>query len=168
MDDRLTAAAEAFRTFWRTGDLDAWGAALSDDVQLLSPIFTATFDGRAEALQLYKTLFESLTDVEVGDVFGSPGGVALPWQATAGSRRIEGVDFLRLDAAGRICEVRVMLRTLVGIAAFSIAVGPSLASRYGVVRALVTRMLTWPLSPAFRALDWLAPRLVKPRPARRP
>lgn len=155
-------AADAFEKFWTDKDLDTWIGALSEDVVLLSPLFRATFHGRAEAAELYEVLAATLGDVSIVEKFVSDAGAAVVfWQATAGSRRIDGVDVLQLDGGGRIREIRVMVRPLVGLAAFSAAVGPELARIRGPVRHLVTQMLMAPLRALFLAVDLLAPRLVK-------
>jgi len=157
-------AADAFEDFWRDKDLPAWLGALSEDVVLLSPLFRATFHGRAEAAELYEVLVATLRDFVVVDKFVSDSASAVVfWQATARSRRIDGVDVLQLDGDGRIREIRVMVRPLVGLAAFSVAVGPELARVRGPVRYLVTRMLVAPLGALFLAVDVIAPRLVKAR-----
>jgi hypothetical protein len=155
-------AVDAFQGFWGSGDLATWIDALSEDVVLLSPLFRSTFHGRAAAAELYEVLLGTLGDFSVVERFVSASGSAVVfWRATAGSRRIEGIDVLQLDADGRIREIRVMVRPLVGLAAFSAAVGPELARRRGPVRHVVTRILVAPLLGLFLAIDVIASRLVK-------
>jgi hypothetical protein len=161
---RARAAADAFENFWVTKDLATWMDALSDDVVLRSPLFRATFAGRKEASELYEVLLATLSSVRVVSTFvsGSGAGAVVAWQATAGSRSIEGADVLEVDGDGRIREIRVMIRPLVGLAAFSVAVGPELARRRGPVRHLLIRALMAPLDLLFHGADLIAPHLVKP------
>ena len=155
-------AADAFQNFCTSKDLSAWVGALSEDVVLRSPLFRATFHGRGDAAELYEVLLATLGDFSVVEKFVSDSGSAVLWQATAGSRRIDGIDVFQLDEDGRIREAQVMVRPLVGLAAFSVAVGPELARRRGPVRHLATRILVSPLRALFLAVDVIAPRLVRP------
>jgi len=157
-------AADAFQSFWTSKDLQTWIGALSENVVLLSPLFRSTFNGRAEAAELYEVLAATLGDFSVVDTFVSDSGSAVVfWRATARSHLIDGIHVLQLDGDGSIREIRVMVRPLVGLAAFSVAVGPELARVRGPVRHLLTRMLVAPLGGLFLAVDVIAPRLVKAR-----
>jgi hypothetical protein len=78
----------------------------------------------------------------------------------AGRRRIEGADLLRVDSAGKISEIRVLIRPLVDIGTFARGVGPPLAGRQGRIRALALRLLSLPLGAILAVADLVASRLV--------
>jgi SnoaL-like protein len=148
-----------FRTAWRTRDLDAWAGALADDVELYSPVIRTPFRGREAAIELYGVLFDALGEFEITDEFAGGGSHAFFWRADAGGRRIEGADLLRYDRHGKIAEVRVLIRPLVGIATFAGAAGPPLAAKRGPIRATALRILTLPLIAILATVDAVASRL---------
>jgi hypothetical protein len=148
-----------FRAAWRTRDLDAWAGALAPDVELYSPVIKSPFRGRDAAIELYGVLFQALGDLDITDEFSGGDTHAFFWHADVGGRRIEGADLLRHDAQGRITEVRVLIRPLVGIGTFAGAAGPPLAAKRGRIRALLLRILTLPLMAILAAVDAVASRL---------
>src|SRR4051812_49525431 len=85
------------------------------------------------------------------------------WRGEIGGRVVEGADFVRADARGKITEIRVFIRPLVDIGVFAGAAGPPLARRRGRLQALVLRALTLPLRALLAAVDAVAPRLAQRR-----
>jgi hypothetical protein len=152
-----------FRAAWRTRDLDAFAGALAPDVELHSPVITTPFRGREAAVELYGVLFDTLGDFDITDEFAAGDTHAFFWRANVGGGRIEGADLLRHDAQGRIAEVRVLIRPLVGIGTFAGAAGPPLAAKRGRARALLLRALTLPLKAMFAVADVVASRLSQRR-----
>jgi ketosteroid isomerase-like protein len=153
-------AEHPFREVWRTRDLAVWADSLAPDVVLHSPVISETFRGKDAAVELYGTLLETLGAMEITEELAGDGAHAFFWRADAGGRWIEGADFIRHNADGRIAEVRVLIRPLVGIAAFAGATGPAVAAKRGRARALVLRILTAPLSIMLAVADAVASRLV--------
>jgi hypothetical protein len=152
-----------FRAAWQTRDLDAWAGALAPDVELYSPVITSPFRGRDAAIELYGVLFDALGDVDITDEFEAGDTHAFFWRANVGGRRIEGADLLRHDTQGKITEVRVLIRPLVGIGTFAGAAGPPLAAKQGRARAWLLRTLTLPLRAIFAVADLVASRLSQRR-----
>jgi hypothetical protein len=152
-------AQHPFRSAWETRDLDAWMDALTPDVVLHSPVIRTPFVGREAAAELYGVLFETLGRVELTHEFTSGDTHAFFWLADAAGTRIEGADLLRFNDRGKIYEVRVLIRPLVGIGAFAAAAGPPLARRRSRARGLVLELLTVPLRWMFAAVDLIASRL---------
>ena len=155
------SAPHPFAAAWRTRDLEAWMASLSEDVTLRSPILSRPFVGKAEARELYAALFEHLTDVVITHELSGDGVYAAFWRAEAAGRRVDGTDLLTADAEGRICEIAVYIRPLRGIGAFNRALGPVLAGRRGRWRGPLVRLLNGPLGLVFAAVDRGASRLVR-------
>ena len=152
-----------FRAAWQTRDLDAWSSNFAPDIVLHSPMIQAPFRGREAATELYGVLFEALGAVEITHESSDGDAHAFFWRAESGGGSIEGADLIRADEQGRICEVRVLIRPLAGIATFAAAAGPPLAAKRGPIRARLLRLLTLPLKAIFAGVDFLAPRLTQRR-----
>jgi ketosteroid isomerase-like protein len=148
-----------FRAAWETRDIAAWSAALAPDVVLHSPIISTPFRGRDAVRELYEVLFGALGDVDITDEFAAGDTHAFFWHADLGGRDIEGADLLRMNADGKVAEVRVLIRPLVGLASFAGGVGPPLAARRGRMRAFLLRVLTVPLRAMMAIADAIASRL---------
>jgi hypothetical protein len=151
--------AHPFRTAWRTRDLEAWADALAPDVVLHSPLIEAPFVGREVAVELYEVLFEVFGDVDVTHELSDGHSYAFFWRAQLGARSIEGTDLLSYDEHGKITEVTVLIRPLLGIATFAAAAGPPLAARQSSARGMLARLLTIPLRSLFAGIDALSTRL---------
>lgn len=158
----MTAGA-AFRALWEDRDLEGWLGALDDEVELHSPLITMPFVGRATAAELYGVLLETLTDFEIVEELSDRDSYVCYWLADVGSRRIEGADFIRSNSAGKVTEVRVLVRPLVNLAAFASGVGPALAAKRGRFRAVMVRILNLPLRLVLGLTDVVAPLLIRRR-----
>lgn len=152
-----------FRAAWETRDLEGWASALAPDVVAYSPMLTAPFAGRETVVELYGVLFEALDDFEITHELANGDWRAFFWRATAGHRRIQGADLIRIDDVGKVTELTVLIRPLVDIAAFGSAVGPPLAGKRGPVRRLLVQLISLPLRWMMIVVDVVAPRLVLPR-----
>jgi hypothetical protein len=158
--DLAVGLTHPFRAFWESGDLEVWIDALATDVELHSPLITAPFRGRETAAELYGVLFDQLDDFEVADEFSSGSSYVCFWHADVGGRRIEGADFIRSNAQGKIAEVTVLIRPLVSIAAFARGTGPPLAAKRGRLRAVLVGLFNIPLTVLSVVTDIVAPRLI--------
>lgn len=58
-----------------------------------------------EAIVLYGVLFDRLDDFEVADEFSTGSSYVCFWRADVGGRRIEGADFIRSNAQGKIASI---------------------------------------------------------------
>lgn len=155
-----------YRMLWQTHDLDAWADALTPDVTIYSPIFRADslFSGREVAIDLYGVLLDVLVGLKITSELHDDDLSVFSWHAEiGGGDGVEGVDFVRSDKHGKVCEIKVMIRPLVGIAVFAKAVGPLVAAKRGKLRGPVVRMLTLPLPAMFAAIDKIALVLLKVR-----
>ena len=149
-----------YRAVWETRDLKGWEAALAPEVVLHSPIILSPFRGRAAAVELFEVLLEALDEFEIRHESADSGVHVFLWSATISGRKIEGCDFITMDDADRISDIRVLIRPLVGIGTFAGAMGPRLAARRGPFRALVARMLIAGLKGVLAAADAISTVLV--------
>jgi hypothetical protein len=155
-----TSDIHPFRAAWQTRDLDAWANELSPDVVAYSPMLTMPFAGRETLVELYGVFFQHFEDFEITHEFQDGEWSAFFWTATAKSRTFQGSDLIRLNAEGKVVEVTVLIRPLVGIAAFGAATGPPIARRRGILWAFLTRLISTPLGLLMRLVDVVAPVIV--------
>jgi hypothetical protein len=152
-----------FRVAWRTRELDAWIEALSPEVVLHSPVVSKPFRGRSAARELYGVLFETFGEFEITGEFAESDARAFFWRTDVGGRFIEGADLIRSDEQGKISEIWVLIRPLVDIAVFALAIGPPLAARRSPARGALVRLLTLPLKGILTVADAVASRLIELR-----
>ena len=149
-----------FRTAWETRDLAAWRAALAPGVVAHSPMLKASFEGPEVVAELYGVLFDAFGEVEITNEFENGADSAFFWRTELGGTRLEGTDLIRLDGEGRVAEMTIMMRPLVGIAEFAAAAGPPLAAKRGPLPGLLARLIGLPLRLVMRSIDAVASRLV--------
>jgi len=116
-----------FRAAVESRDRDAMTALMAPDVRFYSPVAFKPFAGREAAAELFANLLEVFEDFRYVDELTGEGTVALIFRATVAGRTVEGLDHLRLDAAGLVREFTVMIRPLSGL----MAIGAAMAPRVG-------------------------------------
>jgi hypothetical protein len=103
-----------FRAAVEAGDLDAALALCRDDVVFRSPVVFTPYHGRESLRVILSAVIEVFEDFRYVRDIGADGARdhALVFQARAGDKQLEGCDFLRLDEAGAIEELTVMVRPM--------------------------------------------------------
>jgi hypothetical protein len=110
----------AFRRAAETKDLDLLRETLAEDVVLHSPILFKGFEGRDMALLVLSNVIEVFEEFRYLDEVHGDGTVALRFAAKVeGKFEIEGVDYLTLDADGRVTDLTVFLRPLKAVNVFN-------------------------------------------------
>ncbi|MBS1894184.1 MAG: nuclear transport factor 2 family protein [Actinobacteria bacterium] len=110
----------AFRIAAETKDLDLLRETLAEDVVLHSPILFKGFEGRDIAMFVLANVIEVFEDFRYLDEVHGDGTVVLRFAAKVdGNLEIEGVDYLTLDADGRVTDLTVFLRPLKAVNAFN-------------------------------------------------
>jgi hypothetical protein len=119
------STAERYRAAVQRRDLPAVGELLAQDIVFHSPVTFHPFVGRETVTALLAQVIQVFEDFRFTDELQSDGAHALIFRATvAGTdREIEGIDLLRFDADGLICDFTVMLRPLSALAPFAQAMG---------------------------------------------
>lgn len=117
-----------FRRAVEAKDLDAAIAALREDVVLHSPILFRGFEGREIVAQVLTHVAATLEDFRYTDELAEGDTVVLRFEARVGDRELEGIDFLELDAEGRVAELTVFMRPMSALTAFN----EQMAARLGV------------------------------------
>jgi SnoaL-like domain len=109
-----------FRRAAETKDLDLLRETLAEDVVLHSPILFKGFEGREMALVVLANVIEVFEDFRYLDEVHGDGTVVLRFAAKVDDKfEIEGVDYLTLDADGRVTDLTVFLRPQKAVQAFN-------------------------------------------------
>lgn len=109
-----------FRRAAETKDLDLLRETLAEDVVLHSPILFKGFEGREMSLVVLSNVIEVFEDFRYLDEVLGDGTVVLRFAAKVdGKFEIEGVDYLTLDADGRVTDLTVFLRPQKAVQAFN-------------------------------------------------
>ena len=109
-----------FRAAAETKDLDLLRETLAEDVVLHSPILFKGFEGREMTMVVLANVIEVFEDFQYLDEVHADGTVVLRFAAKVdGKFEIEGIDYLTLDAAGRVTELTVFLRQQKAVQAFN-------------------------------------------------
>lgn len=118
---------ESFRKAVESHKLDDIVEAFSEDAVLHSPVSFKPVKGRDAIRTLFGILLEVLQDFRYTDQLDSDDGTrGLIFRARIGDRDIEGLDLLRFDDSGRICDITVMARPRSAIEALRLEVGSRL------------------------------------------
>ena len=110
-------------------DIDALKAQFADDIVFNSPVAFHPFTGRDTVAEVLTHVMEVFSDfVYVDELAGeTTHGLVFTASIGPGGRGVEGLDHLRYDDDGQICEFTVMVRPLSGLIALAEAMGPRVA-----------------------------------------
>ena len=114
-----------FRAAVEAGDFAALGDLLAEDVVFRSPVAFKPYEGRAIVAAILRGVGRVFTEFryvrELGDADGR--GSALVFETVVDGVSVNGIDLIRLDDAGLISELTVMVRPLSGANALAQAMG---------------------------------------------
>ena len=113
------AEPHPFRRAAEAKDLELMTEVLREDVVLHSPVLFRGFEGRDMAIAVLSQVIEVLEDFRYVDELAGEGTVCLRFKANVGERELEGIDFLELDADGRVAELTVFMRPFSALTAFN-------------------------------------------------
>ena len=143
------------------GDHGRTVALAADDVVFHSPVIGDTaFEGRASTAALLEIVFREVTDVEYTHAFGDAHAQVLVADARVRGKRIKATNLLELNAEGKIREIWIMARPLVGVVAIAEAIGSGLAQRDSPSRARVLDVALKPLKGLAAATDRIGSRVI--------
>ena len=121
-------AAQRFRAAVESGDLGAVTELLAADIVFHSPVTFHPFVGRETVVGLLEQVAQVFEDFRYTDELQTGDAHALIFRATVGDRELEGLDLLRFDEQGLICDFTVMVRPLSGLIPFAQEMGERAAS----------------------------------------
>jgi hypothetical protein len=113
------AEPHPFRRAAEAKDLGLLNEVLREDVVLHSPILFRGFEGREIVIAVLSQVIQVLEDFRYTDELAEGDTVALRFKANVGDRELEGIDFLELDADGRVAELTVFMRPFSALTAFN-------------------------------------------------
>ncbi len=119
----MAAFPNAFRAAVEAGDHDAIARLLAERVTFLSPVAFTPYHGREMVAAILRGAGRAFSEFRYEREIRSEDGrdSALVFRARVGDREVHGCDFLRLDDAGLIEELCVMVRPLSAANALSAA-----------------------------------------------
>ena len=119
----MNDAAARFRAAVEAHDLDAAAELFAPAIVFHSPVTFHPFVGRETVTRLLGIVAGVFEDFRYTDELVADGAHALIFRAAVSGRELEGIDLLRLDGAGLICDFTVMLRPLSGLVPFAQVMG---------------------------------------------
>jgi hypothetical protein len=114
-----TIAPHPYRSALENRDARALLEALHPAVVFHSPAFEEPIRGRGNVVELFAILAAVLEDPEITDELAGEGTRAVVFRASVEGQRIDGVDYLKLDEAGRVRRITVMMRPLASLEALA-------------------------------------------------
>lgn len=133
-------------------DVDRIVACFAADGELRSPVSRGVvFRGHDELRHVLACVYAAIGAVQVTEVVGEGSRFALVHHSEVGGHRLEELMLVRLDADGRVAELRLFVRGMVELVGFAAAIAPPIARRRGRGRALAVRALFTPLAALVRA-----------------
>lgn len=98
-------------------DMDTAIDQLAEDVVFRSPAVHRPYEGREATAMILRAVAQVFEDFRYVDVLDAGDRAGLVFAARVGDRELQGWDYLRFDADGRIAEFTVMVRPLTGLLA---------------------------------------------------
>lgn len=131
MDD----AVSRYRSASEAGDVDGIMAALTPDVELVSPISgRMVFRGGDDVKLLLEGVYGALKDLRWTDTLGDGERRVIFGEAKLLGVRLTDAMVLDLAADGRIRRIGPHLRPWLALTLFAVVLGPKIGIRPGVVR----------------------------------
>jgi hypothetical protein len=116
-----------FRVAAETKDLDLMRETLAEDVTFHSPVVFKAYEGLEMTMVILSSVVEIFEDFRYLDEARGDGTVVLRFAARVDDKfEIEGVDYITLDAEGRITDLTVFMRPQKAVVAFNELMGARL------------------------------------------
>lgn len=96
----------------RGADRDALSGILAEDVMLYGPLGDDPVTGREAVLDAIRTIGTVATDLTYNEILSGETHHAAHFRLQIEDTVVDGMDYIRLDAAGRIAEVTIWWRPL--------------------------------------------------------
>lgn len=114
-----------FRQAVESGDHERISDLLAENVVFTSPVAFKPYPGKAITSAILRAVVRVFEDVRYVREFSSEDGRdhALEFEATVDGKKLNGCDFLHVDADGRIDDLKVMVRPLSAANALAQAMG---------------------------------------------
>lgn len=128
----MNDAISAWKRAAETGDADAASGALSESVELVSPLTDQfAFVGREAVTALVRDVLGVVTDFRFVRDSRVDGGAILMAEAIVDGVALTEAQFIDLDADGSIARITMFFRPLPASTRFMRLLGPRMARRQG-------------------------------------
>jgi hypothetical protein len=118
-----------FRVAAETKDLDLMRETLAEDVTFHSPVVFRAYEGLEMTMVILSNVIEIFEDFRYLDEARGDGTLVLRFVARVDDKyEIEGVDYITLDADGRITDLTVFMRPQKAVVAFNELMGARLGA----------------------------------------
>jgi hypothetical protein len=118
-----------FRVAAETKDLDLMRETLAEDVSFHSPVVFKAYEGLEMTMVILSNVVEIFEDFRYLDEARGDGTLVLRFAARVDDRyEIEGVDYITLDAEGRVTDLTVFMRPQKAVVAFNDLMGARLGA----------------------------------------
>jgi hypothetical protein len=114
-----TPKSQAFRDAIEAEDFGAAFDLLADDVVFRSPVVFKPYQGKEAVGVLLGAVAQVFEDFRYIANTESGDDATLIFEAKVGDRELQGLDFLRFNAEGKIAEFTVMVRPMSGVHALA-------------------------------------------------
>ena len=114
-----------------SGDLGALPAIVAPEALFRSPMAFKPYHSAEAVVLILRTVFGVFSHFAYHrELFSDDGlNVVLEFSAHVGDKQLKGIDLIRFDEQGRICEFEVMVRPFSGLQ----ALGQAMGQRVGAV-----------------------------------
>jgi hypothetical protein len=120
LSDRFRAAAES-------KDFSVIDELFTADVVFRSPVVFKPYEGREAVAMILGAVAQVFEDFRYTDQVETGDTAMLAFSTRVGDRELDGIDFLRFDADGRVKEMAVYVRPMSGVTALAEAMQKKLA-----------------------------------------
>lgn len=111
------SVAHRFRDALVLGEPRPFDDLLAADIVVHSPIRFAPYSGRQTAWRLLAAMDAALEGLVLGAPLGGSSRAAIPFEAQALGRQLQGLHLLDLDGEGRVSTLTLFLRPASGLEA---------------------------------------------------
>jgi hypothetical protein len=122
------SAPREFRGAVERSEIQAIAPLLTEDVIFHSPVTFHPFIGRDTVTRLIELVAETFEEFRYTDELVGPDGHGLIFRTSVAKRELDGIDLLRMDEDGLICDFTVMLRPLSGLIPFAQIMGEKVSA----------------------------------------
>jgi hypothetical protein len=123
------AEPHPFRRAAEAKDMDLLRDTLAEDVTFHSPVVFKTYEGRDVTMLILANVIQIFEGFHYLDEARGEGTVVLRFAAKVDDKYdIEGVDYLTLDADGKVTDLTVFMRPQQAVVAFNELMGARLAA----------------------------------------
>ena len=107
----------AFLDAMQRKDLETMLTHMADDIRLKTPLHVEPFKGKAAVRSVVGPLLDVVDAFEFREIMQGPQHASVFFGVTVGAVELDGMDYVRLDAAGLLQELTVLWRPLPSVMA---------------------------------------------------